>query len=1027
MTYARPTRKRDVIRTQRLAHRLLVPAAMTERAPTLLSLALAFACAACAHDDPDRDPNLPQLSCAADYAPTTPLAPDGSGLHISEVVSSNDGVAVDELGETDDWIELANDGSAPVRLANYALTDSGGKPKPLPDITLAPGQVVVLWADDSVKQGALHLGLKLAAEGEQLTLWANRCTPIERVAVPALQPDQAFARPAGGTALARCRYATPGRANPATCAPPLPPELPADVSFSPFTLPATFPALPGPLALSELALRPAGFIEVRNTSQNVVALAGYALRLAPISAAAMPPNAAMGNLVAWPKASIGPGERLLVPVSAEQTEALEASPEFEGVATLFGPDGVALDRAEFMHWPSGAVLVRAPETASAFRLCTSATPGAENVCMSEATRTIGDRLRSLQTSADFDALATGGVAIGQTAVKFVVDMERGDAVHLLGTQRWALHYTFVRERLFGEPALDRCDPVQAAQFEDEWYTFSEREYFRVGPRRFLLGTLIRHANGLHTVEFAAGDVIEAPQMRRAFLAVVAQTLNPRAWLLRPAAATQVPQLKRLDGSLPIVSGNAPFTNLTYQPLTTAVGYGVLRFVPTVELDRTPIATQTILVTDDVPNDVPFVGGLITEAFQTPLAHVNVLSQARGTPNMALRGARTAPELAPLFGKLVRLEVGAQQFSVREATADEASAYWETQRPSGPRVVAPGDLSRRALLPLAGRGVEDLPAIGAKAAQFAELYQVQNLNTACADAPFQVPPDAFAIPVVHYAEHFAASGARDLLRQHRDDPAFRADPARRATALAEVRAAMLRHPVAAALRAEVEAEIRGRFGAQRVRFRSSSNVEDLPTFNGAGLHTSMSAALGDDERTIDDGLRTVWASLWNLRAYDERESANLDHDSALMGILVHRQAAGEAAQGVAISRDLLDLTRDDIFYINAQIGEAAVTNPAPGITTEQLLYTSRSGTPETSYQTRSSLTNSAPVLTASDLHGLECALVAVHQHFQPLLDPMKTNRLFAIQIEFKIERDRTLVVKQARPQPFRGISLPADCR
>jgi len=35
-----------------------------------------------------------------------------------------------------------------------------------------------------------------------------------------------------------------------------------------------------------------------------------------------------------------------------------------------------------------------------------------------------------------------------------------------------------------------------------------------------------------------------------------------------------------------------------------------------------------------------LGGLITEAFQTPLSHVNLLSQARGTPNMALAGART---------------------------------------------------------------------------------------------------------------------------------------------------------------------------------------------------------------------------------------------------------------------------------------------------------------------------------------------------------------------------------------------------
>ena len=44
-------------------------------------------------------------------------------------------------------------------------------------------------------------------------------------------------------------------------------------------------------------------------------------------------------------------------------------------------------------------------------------------------------------------------------------------------------------------------------------------------------------------------------------------------------------------------------------------------------------------TDDVPNDIPLVGGLITEAFQTPLAHVNVLSQNRGTPNAGLAGAR----------------------------------------------------------------------------------------------------------------------------------------------------------------------------------------------------------------------------------------------------------------------------------------------------------------------------------------------------------------------------------------------------
>jgi hypothetical protein len=50
------------------------------------------------------------------------------------------------------------------------------------------------------------------------------------------------------------------------------------------------------------------------------------------------------------------------------------------------------------------------------------------------------------------------------------------------------------------------------------------------------------------------------------------------------------------------------------------------------------------VLDQAPNDISVVQGLITQEFQTPLSHVNVLSQNRHTPNMGLRGALTNPEL-----------------------------------------------------------------------------------------------------------------------------------------------------------------------------------------------------------------------------------------------------------------------------------------------------------------------------------------------------------------------------------------------
>ena len=109
-------------------------------------------------------------------------------------------------------------------------------------------------------------------------------------------------------------------------------------------------------------------------------------------------------------------------------------------------------------------------------------------------------------------------------MKFVVDIERGEVVHLLGTREWALHYTWIRERIDGDPRLDRCDPIQAQQFNEGWQLFSQAEYFRVEPRKYLLGTLIHHLNGLHTVEFTPGDVIVGEQMRRAFFAVVARAV-----------------------------------------------------------------------------------------------------------------------------------------------------------------------------------------------------------------------------------------------------------------------------------------------------------------------------------------------------------------------------------------------------------------------------------------------------------------------------------------------------------------------
>lgn len=998
------------------------------------SVALALLLTACGGKHVEQQPPVVE-ACGyslAEYEPGDAT----HALRVNEVMTSNDGAWVDEAGETDDFVELINTGTKTVSLADYALSDESGEATVLPKLELEPGATVLLWADDDVEQGALHLPFKLSSSGTPVLLWAaDTCELVDKVEVPELPDSESYARlPDGDGDFVVCRYATPERQNGKTCEPPEPPNLGDDVTFEPYAWQQPFPPIAGPLVLSELALEPASFVEVLNASDADVSLSDFELRLAPLPPGAPWPNATGGVALAWPAdvTTLAPGERVVVPVTSTDTTELQATPELEGVVSLWqaGQDTPS-DRLDFMAWPEGAALARVPDATGSPRFCAAPSPGAANKkCKELATRELkSGRAHHLATKGDFARLAEGGTELGDQGVKFVVDMEAGDVVHLLGTRDWALHYTWIREQIELLPHLDRCDPEQSHEFDVGWSIFSQNEYYRSQGRRYLLGTLVTHVNGSKTVEFTPGDTIVGEQMRRAFFDVMSTVEDPTEWAIRPTEGRQINELRQIEGSVPIVGPNAPYVGLTYQPLNPAVGFGTLTYVPARELETAELGPNVIVVTDDVPNGTAFMGGLITEAFQTPLAHVNVLAQGRGTPNMALRNARQDERVAPFFGKLVRLEVGATDFTLREATAAEADEYWQARAPKGEKVAPQRDLSVRGVVPLADVDYSAIPSVGSKAAGIAELMRVSELGPYCptSTVPLFVPPDAFAIPFVHYVEHFQNSGAEALLAELEQDPEFRADPATHADGLARVRQLMLDAPVDEELLSAVEEAVEERFGALKVRFRSSSNTEDLATFNGAGLHTSASADIEGSSLAVEDALRTVWASLWNTRAYDERDFGNVDQSLAAMAILVH-QAWQEQAQGVAISRNALHATRDSQYYINAQIGEASVTNPAPGVTSDEIVYTPPPRRPRADYQARSSLSHGRDVLSFQEIQTLGCALESIHKHFRPLIDPKDMNRLFAMQIEWKlIGPERRLLVKQARPYNFGELDAPTDCR
>jgi Pyruvate phosphate dikinase, AMP/ATP-binding domain/Lamin Tail Domain len=975
------------------------------------------------------------VSCQSD----SPTSQPAHALVINELMSDNDAAWIDEAGEVGDYIEIANVSGKPVALQHYALRSAGGATFEFPEREIAAGGFVVVFADDDARQGPLHAAWKLSSRGERVQLLERESgRVVDSVALPALGLNETFARlPSGSGRFQVCRYATPARDNGDTCTPPAPLELTdEDGTWQPYHWPAEWPSATGPLVMSELALRPARFIELSSIGSEPIELAGHSLRLAATQPGLPWPTASEGEALALPlePRSIGPGEHIAIPVPAAALRSIESDPAFEGVATLFASDGTVVDRVDFMRWPEGAALARWPAASQRWRFCAQASEGAasDSACDPLQSRDVGDRVRHLYTPGDYAALAQGETNLGLQGVKFVVDTGAGDAVHLLATRSWALHYTFVRERIDHQPPLDRCDQQQSDLFNQGWYDFGQREYTQVEGRRYLMGTLDRYSGSdLRTLDFTLGDRISAQQMLKAYFTTVRNLDAEPAgvWSLRPSEPYQLGELRKIDGQAPIVGTNAPFRDLVYQPLTEGVAFGTLRYVPAAELDTAPLAQDVIVVTDAVPNDLPFVSGLITEAFQTPLAHVNVLSQNRGTPNMALRDAREDELVAGLIDELVRLEVSSAGFTLRKASAEEVDQFLRMRTPSGPRVAPRLDASVRGIVAFESRGLADLPAIGAKAAQLAELGRVQAQGAGCV-GPMPVPERSFALPLAHYIDHFERSGAQAELEAALGEPEFRVDLRRREAALANVRRKILETPVDPELMAELTTAIRERYGSSRLRFRSSSNTEDLSGFNGAGLYESVPAQLGDPERPIEGALLDVWASLWNTRAYDEREFGHIDQSRVAMGVLVHASFKSERANVIAISRDVLDPTRGDVHYFNAQAGEASVANPAPGVTTEQLIHYWRAfpPAPVVQYQAKSSLVGGADVLTLNDVLLTSCRLRAVHDHFRALLDPQRENSWFAMDVEVKVVGDgREVVFKQARPYTFGRASRPADCR
>jgi hypothetical protein len=119
-----------------------------------------------------------------------------------------------------DWVELHNNGTVPVALNGWALTDNpDARAKWIfPDVTLPPGGYLVVLCDGadirSIAGGFAHTNFELGADGEYLGLFDDTGALVAQFSpqYPRQLPFYSYARGPGGT-WKYCDAPSPGAAN----------------------------------------------------------------------------------------------------------------------------------------------------------------------------------------------------------------------------------------------------------------------------------------------------------------------------------------------------------------------------------------------------------------------------------------------------------------------------------------------------------------------------------------------------------------------------------------------------------------------------------------------------------------------------------------------------------------------------------------------------------------------------------------------------------------------------------------------
>ena len=499
-------------------------------------------------------------------------------------------------------------------------------------------------------------------------------------------------------------------------------------------------------------------------------------------------------------------------------------------------------------------------------------------------------LPAVHTRAEFDSLAVDydpNTPYALPHVLFVIDRKDSNRIYYLNTKRYPFHKDFVNGTYL---SLERGQE------------FFENNYLKPN-RRFIMGTVAYQTPVRRwTFEFWEGDLVPADQIKLASDIINKTFFAPVAF--KPNSVRQEEASANIEGLKRVLQTEISKEE-EYQALNVARGLGRIHIIPKLD-EHVEIGFNEILVLDEVPVQLPPVAGIVTSKPSTPLSHINLLAKGWGIPNVYIKNAQEL--LKQYNGWWVEFDARHDSYSIKRAGLNVLDEYQKRLQERLDVMKPRSDLSVTKLAGLAEQRARSVISYGAKSANLGELIHARIPG-------FAVPP-GFTIPFFYYDQFLRENKLDDAIYTMLNDQKFVHDPAYRRTYLSKMRDQVQQGKMNAELRGNVLRRWHAEFGGKGVFARSSTNSEDLPNFNGAGLYTSM-PNLRSDEQLIE-GIKTVWASVWNFEAYEARERAGIEHTKIYMAVLIQVGINSESS-GVMITADPFNREDKDAIYISAKRG------------------------------------------------------------------------------------------------------------